>query len=161
MSTSPTPAALITGLFETHLNVANLERSIEFYEQVLGLQLGIQQEARRVAMVWIGGWGKAMLGLWEKPESEIIRQHLAFEVQLADLDRTIGLVKRLGVQLRNFFEERTDVPTVFGWIPAASIYFDDPDGHALEFLAKLPGDPRPEIGVVSWDDWQRLTRPST
>ncbi len=102
-----------------------------------------------------------MLGLWEKPESEITRQHFAFEVQLADLDRAIGLVKRLGVQLFNFLQERTDVPAVYGWMPAASIGFDDPDGHALEFLAMLPGDPRPEIGVVSWDDWQRLTRPST
>jgi len=40
MSNNQAPAALITGLFETHLRVANLERSMHFYEEVLGLQLG-------------------------------------------------------------------------------------------------------------------------
>lgn len=31
---------MITGLFETHINVANLERSMAFYEKVLGLEHG-------------------------------------------------------------------------------------------------------------------------
>jgi hypothetical protein len=41
-------------------------------------------------------------------------------------------------------------------MPALAIYFRDPDGHLLEFLAMLPDEPRPEAGVVSWDEWQRL-----
>ena len=45
---------------------------------------------------------------------------------------------------------------VFGWMPALAIYFDDPDGHSLEFIAMLPDPPRPEVGVVSWDEWQGL-----
>ncbi len=32
---------MITGLFETHINVANLERSMAFYEKVLGLEHGV------------------------------------------------------------------------------------------------------------------------
>ena len=43
---------------------------------------------------------------------------------------------------------------VFAWMPALAIYFDDPDGHSLEFIAMLPGTPRPELGVQSWDAWQ-------
>jgi len=38
-------------------------------------------------------------------------------------------------------------------MPAASIYFNDPDGHLLEFIAILPGKARPQLGVVSLDEW--------
>ena len=47
-------------------------------------------------------------------------------------------------------------PMVFGWMPALAIYFHDPDGHALEFIAMLPDEPHPEVQVVSWDEWQRV-----
>ena len=57
---------MITGLFETHINVTNLEASMEFYEKTLGLELGEKEEGRRAAFYWIGGHGEAMLGLWEK-----------------------------------------------------------------------------------------------
>lgn len=43
---------------------------MHFYEEVLGLQLGAIDEARRTAIYWIGGWGRAFLGLWEKPRDE-------------------------------------------------------------------------------------------
>ncbi|GAB3643035.1 hypothetical protein GCM10027423_36720 [Spirosoma arcticum] len=46
---------------------------------------------------------------------------------------------------------------VFGWMPAVSIYFRDPDNHELEFIAMLPGPPRPDIGVVSYADWNELS----
>jgi len=35
MTTNQSPAAFITGLFETHLPVANLELSMAFYEKSL------------------------------------------------------------------------------------------------------------------------------
>jgi lactoylglutathione lyase len=67
-------------------------------------------------------------------------------------------IKQSGIELRNFFGETTDVPSVFGWVPAASIYFSDPDGHLLEFIAKLSGKAKAEIGVVSLDEWNRLNQ---
>ena len=45
---------------------------------------------------------------------------------------------------------------VFGWMPAIAIYFNDPDGHSLECIAMLPGAPKPEVGVVSWEEWLKL-----
>ena len=33
-------------------------------------------------------------------------------------------------------EAPTSAPSTFRWIPARSIYFDDPDGHLLELIAK-------------------------
>ena len=75
-----------------------------------------------------------------------------------DLGRAVAGMKQRGIELRNFFGQATDVPSVFGWFPVASIYFSDPDGHLLELLAKLPGKCRPEIGVVSLDEWNRLNQ---
>ena len=42
----------------------------------------------------------------------------------------------------NFLDDGTERPMVFAWMPALSIYFTDPDGHSLEFIAMLPDDPR-------------------
>jgi lactoylglutathione lyase len=166
MTANRPPAAFITGLYETHLQVTNLDHSMKFYEGVLGLEPGMKEQARRSAFYWVGGHGKTLLGLWEKPPwvlgrnpgDPIIRQHLAFEIKLVDLGRTVAAVKHRAIELRNFFEQTTDVPSVFGWIPAASIYFSDPDGHLLELLAKLGGKSRPEIGIVSLDEWKRLNQ---
>ncbi len=153
MTTNPSPAAFITGLFETHLPVANLE-------------LAMKEQERRVAFYWIGGQGKTVLGLWEKPpwapgtnpKDQMITQHFAFEIDLADLGRTVAAAKQRGIEMRNFSGQITDVPSVLGWFPVASIYFNDPDGLLLEFLARLPGKSRPEIGVVSLDEWNRLNQ---
>jgi len=35
-----------------------------------------------------------------------------------------------------------------------SVYFRDPDGHLLEYLAMLPEAPAAEWGVLSWDEWR-------
>ena len=42
---------------------------------------------------------------------------------------------------------------LIAWMPAISIYFKDPDGHELEFITKLPGDPRPKLHVLTYDQW--------
>ena len=169
MTANQSAAAYITGLFETHLQVANLELSMEFYERVLGFELATKEQARRVAFYWVGGFGKTVLGLWEKPPwvsegnagDQIITQHFAFEIDIADLGCTVVAVKQRGIELRNFFGQITDIPSVFGWMPGASTYFNDPDAHLLEFLAKLPGKRRPEIGIVSLDEWKRLNQSPT
>jgi len=42
---------------------------------------------------------------------------------------------------------------VIGWMPAAAVYFGDPDGHMLEYLAMLDAPARPDAGVVTWSEW--------
>lgn len=149
---------MIRGLFETHINVTNLERSLEFYRDVLGLELGRFEQDRRVAFMWMGGWGEAMLGLWEKPPEQVVRQHLAFRASVEDvLQRSVAWLRERGLPCHNFLGDGTERPMVFGWMPAVAIYFPDPDGHSLEFIAQLPGPPRPEAGVVSWEEWCRVT----
>ncbi|MBI1317581.1 MAG: VOC family protein [Candidatus Hydrogenedens sp.] len=146
---------MIQRLFEGHLNVADLERSMEFYEHVVGLQLGLKEESRRIAFYFAGGWNHTMLGLWEKPQDQIWRQHLAFAIEPGDLEAAIEGLHEKGVATKDFFEQETSTPFVFGWSPAAAIYFDDPDGHLLEFIAPLPGPPRPEFGIQPITEWAR------
>ncbi|REK12309.1 MAG: VOC family protein [Planctomycetota bacterium] len=147
---------MITGLFETHINVSNLERSIAFYRDTLGLEVGRIEHERRVAFLWMGRRGEAMLGLWEKPAAEVVPQHFAFRASIDDVhERSVAWLTERGLKARNFLDDGTRRPMVFAWMPAVAIYFDDPDGHELELIAMLPGPPRPELGVVSWDDWHQ------
>jgi len=60
---------LIQGLFETHLTVRNLETSIAFYQDAVGLELAYLLSERRVAFFWIGAPGQSMLGVWEVGEA--------------------------------------------------------------------------------------------
>ena len=44
---------------------------------------------------------------------------------------------------------------VFVWMPAISIYFNDPDGHELEFIGVLDGESKSdeEKRVVTYEEW--------
>src|SRR5258708_40060214 len=55
----------VRDLFESHLTVTDLERSMTFFGQTLGLELAQVFGERRAAFYWIGGRGNSMLGLWE------------------------------------------------------------------------------------------------
>ena len=60
---------------------------------------------------------------------------------------------RLGVTPLSFFATETAEPSVIGWMPAAAVYFRDPDGHLLEYLAMLDEPARPDVGIVPWSQW--------
>ena len=52
----------VRGLFETHLTVADRQRSLAFYLDVVGLTLALDVPERHAAFLWIGGRGRSMLG---------------------------------------------------------------------------------------------------
>ena len=145
---------MIKGLYETHLFVQNLEISIDFYKNILGLELCYFEQERRAAFFWIGKPKEAMLGLWEKPKSEIDIRHFAFRCDKEDiLNKSIDFLKKRNLHPYNFLNDKTERPMVFAWMPAIAIYFNDPDGHYLEFIAVLEGDAKPELGVISYEEW--------
>ena len=149
---------MIKGLFETHINVSSLERSMKFYGETLGLQLGTYEKERKAAFYWVGEWGEAMLGLWEKPADQIIPQHFAFRCSVNDLlQKATEYLQEKNLDFYNFLQDSSKQPMVFGWMPAISIYFKDPDNHELEFIAMLQGKPRPELGILSYEKWKELT----
>jgi lactoylglutathione lyase len=145
-----------TGLFETHLTVNDLDRSIAFYRDVVGLPLALTLPERGAAFMWIGGPGAAMLGLWSLgPAPMGLSLHVALRASLEDvLDACDGLRDR-GITPLSFFGAETAEPSVIAWMPAAAVYFRDPDGHLIEYLAMLPDRARPELGVVPWSQWPR------
>jgi lactoylglutathione lyase len=143
------------GLFEAHVPVADLDRSVAFYRDVVGLELAYTTEDRHAAFLWIGSPGQAMLGLWAAGSGpQKMTTHIAFTATLDDILRAPRELRAVGVAALDFNAQPTDEPVVLAWMPAASIYFHDPDGHLLEFIAMLPHRPHPEIGVVSWRRWQ-------
>jgi lactoylglutathione lyase len=144
----------VRGLFETHLTVSDLDRSVGFYRDVVGLPLALEVPERSAAFLWIGDPGRSMLGLWSLGSAPLgLVLHLAFEVGLDDLLQAVGALRARGITPLSFFGEPTDEPSVIGWMPAAAVYFRDPDGHQLEYLAMLDRRPRPEVGVVTWSEW--------
>ncbi len=150
---------MIKGLFETHINVTSLERSMKFYGEVLGLELGRYEEGRRVAFYWLGKWGEAMLGIWQKPKEQVLQQHYAFRCEVNDiLNLSVKYLKERNLRFQNFLNDGIERPMVFAWMPAISIYFNDPDNHSLEFIAMLPGKPQPELGIISYEEWKAVDK---
>jgi lactoylglutathione lyase len=148
----------IQGLFETHLTVRRLEVSIPFYRDVVGLELAYLLPERRVAFFWIAERGTAMLGLWEVGTAPNgMRLHLAFSSTVAGILTAPGVLTAAGVVPLGFHGEPVDEAVVIGWMPALSLYFKDPDGHSLEYLAMLPDDPRPDLGIVPYSQWRSRT----
>ena len=137
----------VQSLFETHLPVTNLDRAIEFYRDAVGLQLARVVSARQAAFFWIGAAGNAMLGLWGAGSGpQRMALHTAFRASLADVVAAPRALQSAGITPLDFDGQPTDQPVVFAWMPAASVFFHDPDGHLLEYIAMLPHEPRPEHG---------------
>ncbi len=145
-----------TGLFEAHLSVSELGRSIAFYRDVVGLPLALDLPERGAAFFWIGGPGEAMLGLWSLGSAPMgLSLHIALRASLEDVLGASDALRSVGVEPLSFFATPATEPSVIGWMPAAAVYFRDPDGHLIEYLAMLPGPARPELGIVGWSEWER------
>jgi len=144
----------VRGLFETHLTVGDLALSVAFYRDLVGLPLALEVPERGAAFFWIGGPGEAMLGLWSLGSAPIgLSLHVAFKVSLEDVMSACERLRSRGVTPLSFFATETTEPSVIGWMPAVAVYFRDPDGHLLEYLAMLDEEPCPDRGVVPWSQW--------
>jgi len=143
-----------TGLFEAHLTVSDLGRSIDFYRDVVGLPLALLLRERGAALFWIGGPGEAMLGLWSLGSAPMgLSLHVALKASLREVLAACDGLRANGVTPLSFFGAETSEPSVIGWMPAAAVYFRDPDGHLIEYLAMLEEPPRGERGIVPWSEW--------
>ncbi|WP_294331217.1 VOC family protein [uncultured Chryseobacterium sp.] len=149
---------MIKGLYETHIQVSDLEREIAFYTEILGLELAHRYETRPIAFLWIGKNKESMLGLWEQKEN-LQTRHFAFTADKEDiLNYSVGFLKSKNLKSYNFLKDGSEKPMVFAWMPALAIYFNDPDGNQLEFISILEGEGRPELGVVSYEEWQEKNK---
>ena len=111
-------------LFETHLTVTNLQRSINFYQDIVGLQLALEISECNAAFFWIGNSKHSMLGLGSYGSIPLaLNLHIAFEVAIDDLLEASNRLKSNGITPLSFFGTETTEPSVIGWMPAAAINF--------------------------------------
>lgn len=151
-----TAIATVGGLFEAHLTVADLDASVAFYRDQVGLELAHVVPARRAAFFWAGGRGRSMLGLWQNGAGpQRTTTHVAFATSTEQVLAAPGRLRSAGLVALDFDERPTDEPVVLAWMPAVALYFFDPDGHLLEYLAMLDEEPRPDAGVVAWRAWHQ------
>lgn len=153
----------IAGLYESHLTVSDLSRSIVFYRDLVGLELAHTLPDDRAAFFWVGGRHRSMLGLWAIHGSPVrIRSHIAFATELDEVIGSVARLRAAGLVPRcGGGGPETDQPVVFPWMPAASVYFDDPDGNSLEYISLLPQPARPELsGTVLLSEWSTMNAAS-
>ena len=115
----------IKGLYEVAIRVKDLARAEAFYKEVLGLKEGLRDERRNWLFLYAGG--DAGMVVLQEDKGEWPTQHFAFTVNEPDLRQATEMLREKGVSVSD--------PVYHEWMNAVSVYFDDPDGHALELLA--------------------------
>jgi len=135
----------------------NTENSARFYVETVGLDFAYRDPGRDIVFLWLGTNRRSMLGLWG-PTTLYGKDphpcHFAIALSLPELLEAGKRLASLGVPTSNFAGEETTEPSVIGWMPSAQLYFRDPDGHSVEFIALLDDPPAPDF-IGSLSAWQK------
>ncbi len=115
----------IRGVYEIAIPVKDLRRAEAFYCDVLGLAVGLRDSPRKWLFLRAGGHNGVLL--LQEDAGDWSPRHFAFAIDDGDLDGAAAALEKAGVSVTK--------PVVHAWMPARSIYFQDPDGHALELCA--------------------------
>jgi catechol 2,3-dioxygenase-like lactoylglutathione lyase family enzyme len=115
----------IKGLYEVAIRVKDLARAEAFYKDVLGLKEGLRDERRSWLFLYAGG--DAGMVVLQEDKGAWPTQHFAFTVHERDIGQATEMLRKKGVSVSE--------PVYHEWMKSVSVYFDDPDGHALELLA--------------------------
>jgi len=108
------------------INVSNLEQSLVFYEQTLGLSR-LARPALSVDGAWLGVGSSELHLIVVEGSTPAPGQHFAFGV--VDLDATRSSLMDAGIQVSD--------PTSLA-NGASQAFFSDPDGNLLEINQPAP-----------------------
>ncbi|WP_271852663.1 VOC family protein [Planococcus maritimus] len=152
---------MIKGLYEAHLPVRDLKRSIEFYTS---LELELAYETPKLAFFWIVK-GQSWVGLWETEKAETpyhpSLRHIAFHVDREAIRNAKNWLAKRGIEVRTAFGfSKEEQPLILPNHPYAhaAVYFHDPDGNSLEFIAPLQLSVEDEFDMMSLEEWDRRQR---
>jgi catechol 2,3-dioxygenase-like lactoylglutathione lyase family enzyme len=115
----------IHGVYEIAVPVRELARAEAFYRDVLGLEVGLRDERRR--WLFLRACESAGMVVLQETPGGFAPMHFAFTVRGEAIARLARELAERGVAI--------DGPHHHAWMPATSVYFADPDGHALELCA--------------------------
>ncbi|WP_219833920.1 VOC family protein [Paenibacillus sp. R14(2021)] len=115
------------------LNVSDLNRSITFYTEVLGLKLRTLSEEPGKRFAYLGDDTKNTVTLWEQSEGTFSKRtpglhHLAFEADSAEAVKSYE--EKLKAYGASFIYEGLVVHREGG--DSGGIFFEDPDGIRVE-----------------------------
>lgn len=151
------------GFYEVHLPVTDLDRAIVFYEK-LGFEFGFGGKGGSSALLlYTDKDMRWMLGLF-RVDTVVHRQaaeyHISLRVAEEDAEKMIPFLRERGIEPlhppRAPVQGPMTEPIVHGWMPAAAVFFRDPDGHLLELIAELSGEPRPDFLYRPLSEWRKL-----
>ena len=123
----------VQGIDHAAINVKDLNRSLEFYTQVLGLKI-TEREYSKPGVEYFLDCGPSLVGLIQGKAEDgahllqdkgLGGNHIAFRVSTKDFDPIVEELKRRGIPI-TFSKKREK-----SW----SVYFQDPDGNKLEMTA--------------------------
>ena len=117
------------------LNVNDLARSKEFYQEVFGFELKGESTDNERKFAMLANDGKLVLTLWQQSSAEFSKQtaglhHLSFQAQ------SVGQIKEIEAKLRERGTKLIYDGIVLHGEGAKSggIFFEDPDGIRLEIF---------------------------
>jgi catechol 2,3-dioxygenase len=113
-----------------HLTVSDLDRSLAYYRDALGLET-LERDG---AQATVGAGALPLLGLVEEPAARPARRHTGlYHFALLVPERT-DLARWLAYALR----ERVPLVGLSDHFVSEAVYLSDPDGHGIEIYADRP-----------------------
>ena len=130
----------IKGLGEASIRVTNLDAMQRFYEDVIGLEVINRGESSVFFKIAEGYGGHSQnLALFDAAERTLLESksshlspeqttlhHIALNVALEDFESEKLRLEGLGLNVHS---------TEHAWLHVHSLYFADPEGNTLEFVA--------------------------
>jgi len=123
----------VKGLGEVSIQVRDLDAMQKFYEEVVGLEVLRRDDDERFVFFKVAeGYGghTQNLALFEASKTlnpqESTLHHIALNVALEDFETEKIRLEGLGLNIN---------ATVHEWLHVRSLYFYDPEGNHLEFVA--------------------------
>ena len=123
----------VKGLGEVSIQVRDLDAMQKFYKEVVGLEVLRRDDDERFVFFKVAeGYGghTQNLALFEASNTlnpqESTLHHIALNVALEDFETEKMRLEGLGLKIN---------ATVHEWLHVRSLYFYDPEGNHLEFVA--------------------------
>ena len=139
-ATAETPLAATTRLGAVHLTVTDLDRSVAFYQDAIGLRL----HRREDPVAAMGAGREDLVVLVEEPSARRAGRHAGlyhFALLMPSREELARALQRLAVT-------RTPIDGASDHGISEAIYLPDPDGNGIELAADRPRSAWPDLSTI-------------